>query len=106
MSSVVTLSNIELGMRVVRNPRNWRRKWRDDRRGVGSVIGYTDCGGTLVGENSGREYATDRITGESGPGWAVVRWDESGAASVYPVGASGPLGAWWKGGPCFSLLLC
>lgn len=105
MSSAVTLTNIEIGARVVRHPHNWRRgKWREGRKGPGVVIGFTDKNGMLRGENSGRDYDTDRINEESGPGWAVVKWEESGIKSVYPVGAEGPLGAWWRGGPCYSLL--
>lgn len=105
---LVTLDNVAIGMRVRRNPAHWRKnKWRDDGDGGGgTVVGYTDSGGVLVGENAPRRFATDAfnaITRDTGPAWAVVSWD-TGRASIYPIGASGPLGTWWSGGPCFSLL--
>tara|TARA_B110000046_G_scaffold175478_1_gene200214 strand:- start:118 stop:474 length:357 start_codon:yes stop_codon:yes gene_type:complete len=94
----VNNSNIAIGVRV-RRGRAWRpTKWRDDLdrwstavpmpRLAGTVVGFTDAGGNLVGENSGRTHATDRVTGESGYGWAVVQWD-TGTRSVYPVGSMG-----------------
>ena len=104
----LTLDTVALAQRVARNPEHWRSgKWRDDRRQLGTVVGFTDADGALVGANSGSPHVTERITEVSGPGWAVVVWDATRAASVYPIGASGPLGEWWAsrgGGPCFSLL--
>jgi hypothetical protein len=81
----VTVANVALGARV-RRGRVWNKaKWRDDvdtgsaacprPRLTGTVVGYTDAGGKLVGENSGRQFDTDRVTESSGPGWAVVEWD-------------------------------
>lgn len=103
---VLTPEQLEVGMRVCRNEDHWRpKKWRDDRRGPGTIIGYTDADGVLVGSNSGSLYDTDRVTHTIGPHWAVVRWDVTGKASVYPVGAEGPLGKWWSGGPCYALRL-
>ena len=49
-----------------------------------TIIGYTN--NVLVGENSNSIYHTDKITTQSGPGWAVVRWDNNNE-SVYPIGA-------------------
>ena len=70
----------------------------------GTVIGYTDASGKLVGENAKRKY--NEITQDSGPGWCVVHWDY-GLKSVYPIGASNFLSnKWWNGGPCYSLLIC
>lgn len=104
LSEIVTIENVKLGMRVVRNPNDWRSKWRDDKRKPGTIIGYTDMDGFLVGENSKRKHKTDRITYENGPGWCVVCWD-SGNKSIYPIGASNFLSSkWWRGGPCHSLL--
>lgn len=84
----VTLYTVRLGLRV-RRGRHWKtRQWREDvdrtserdprPRVAGTVVGFTDVRGSLVGE-SGR---TD------GPGWAVVRW-ETGRTSAYPIGATG-----------------
>jgi hypothetical protein len=99
----VTVANVALGARV-RRGRTWNRAWRDDidtgsaacprPRLTGTVVGYTDTGGKLVGENSGRQFDTDRVTESSGPGWVVVEWDPTspscaGKRSVYPVGAMG-----------------
>jgi hypothetical protein len=97
----VTVANVALGARV-RRGRTWNKAWRDDvdtssaacprPRLAGTVVGYTDAGGKLVGENSGRQFDTDRITESSGAGWAVVEWDapsRAGKRSVYPVGAMG-----------------
>eukprot|EP00966_Prymnesium_polylepis_P072088 1674418-Prymnesium_polylepis.1 len=100
----VTANNIFVGARV-RRGRVWNKaKWRDDvdtssatcprPRLAGTVVGYTDAVGKLVGENSGRQIDTDRVTEASGPGWGVVQWDASspsraGKRSVYPVGAMG-----------------
>lgn len=100
----VTVANVALGARV-RRGRAWNKaKWRDDMdtssaacprpRLIGTVVGYTDAGGRLVGENSGRQFDTDRVTEASGPGWAVVEWDptspsHAGKRSVYSVGATG-----------------
>ncbi len=91
----VTSSNVYIGLKV-RRGRHWNnKKWRDDidsssdlrpkSRVCGQVIGFTDADGHLVGENSGREYETDRITEANGPEWAVVRWD-TGKSSTYPIG--------------------
>lgn len=74
----------------------WNRKWRDDMtsglvprpRLSGVVVGFADSRGERVGENSGRDYETDRVTERSGPGRAVVEW-ENVKRSVYPVGAGG-----------------
>jgi hypothetical protein len=104
---VVYQKNIGIGLRVRRNPDNWRpRKWRDDAHGSGVVVGFTDESGALVGENASPRFVRDvynQIPDQNGPGWAVVQW-EAGKRSVYPIGASNCLGSWWSGGPCFSLL--
>lgn len=102
----VTTANVALGIRV-RRGRVWNKKWRDDLddssaanprpRLTGTVVGFTDAGGALVGRNSGREFATDCITEASGPGWAVVEWLPSSSPtppharkrSVYPIGFMG-----------------
>ena len=57
----VTLENVYIGVRV-RRGRTWRPKWRDDivrqsqgnpkRRSHGTVIGFTNESGLLVGENT------------------------------------------------------
>jgi len=88
----VTSSNVYIGLLVRRGKHCNTRKWRDDiasssevrpkPRVCGRVIGYTDVSGRLVGENSGREHDTDRITRQNGPEWAVVRWD-TGKSSTY-----------------------
>ena len=49
------------------------------------------------------QIARDGDTATVGAGWAAVQW-ASGVSSIYPIGAAGPLGAWWRGGPCHSLL--
>jgi hypothetical protein len=101
MSAAVTLASVRLGLRVVRNERDWRPKWRDDGHGPGTIVGFTDDSRTLIGRNAGREY--NALAADAPAGWAVVRWD-SGLESVYPVGADGPdLGSWWRGGPCYAL---
>ena len=101
MTTTVTLSDIRIGLRVVRNERDWRNTWRDDRRGKGVVVGYTDSAGVLIGRDSGREY--NKLAADAPAGWAVVRWD-TGLESVYPIGSDGPdLGGWWRGGSCYSL---
>ena len=94
----VTLSNVYIGLKV-RRGRHWNnKKWRDDidsssdlrlkPRVCGQVIGFTDEDGNLVGDNSEREYETDRITKANGPNWAVVKWDTD-KSSIYPIGAEG-----------------
>ena len=94
----VTSSNVYIGLKV-RRGRHWNtKKWRDDidsssdlrpkPRVCGQVIGFTDADGNLVGDNSEREYETDRITKANGPGWAVVKWDTS-KSSIYSIGAEG-----------------
>ena len=107
-ATLLTADAVALGQRVVRNPNNWRGgRWRDDRNRPGTVVGFTDADGALVGINSGSPYVYERISEASGAAWAVVRWDATRAMSVYPIGASGPLGDWWTrrgGGPCHSLL--
>ena len=91
----VTLLNVHIGL-TVRRGRHWNtKKWRDDidsgselrpkPRMVGHVIGFTDANRSLIGDNSGREYETDRITQATAPGWAVVRWG-TGKSSIYPIG--------------------
>lgn len=103
---MVTAENVALGMRVRRNQRDWRNKWRDDHGGLGTVVGYTDAYGRLVGANAPQRFASDRfnlVAADTGPDWAVVEWF-AGCVSVYPIGAAGPLGTWWRGGPCFSLI--
>jgi len=107
METVVTGHNVKLGIIVKRNPDHWRKKkWKDDGHGFGTVIGYTDETGKLIGVNSDRKYNTDRITHENGFGWCIVRWVNTGKKSVYPIGASNLLSEkWWtKGRACFSLL--
>ena len=98
----VTLENCRVGM-LVRRGRVWNNtKWRDDidktytdatvakPRVSGRVIGFTNAQGILVGRNSTREYDTDRITAQHGPGWAVVTWHlVAPTTSVYPIGAEG-----------------
>ena len=116
----MTLENVEVGMRVVRG-RNWRsgkHKWKDDvmrdekgsRCGGGAVIGFKNESGVIYGEMTTRDFY-DEFNSETGPGWAAVMWD-SGSASIYRIGARGPLGRWWTGSydpqvkfgnPCFSL---
>lgn len=92
----VTSSNVFIGLKV-RRGRHWNtKKWRDDidsssdlrpkPRVCGQVIGFTDANGHLVGDNTEREYETDRITEANGPGWAVVKWD-TGKSSIYPIGS-------------------
>ena len=92
----VTSSNVYIGLKV-RRGRHWNaKKWRDDidsssdlrpkPRVCGLVIGFTDADGHLVGDNTGREYDTDRIAEANGPGWAAVRWD-TGKSSTYPIGS-------------------
>lgn len=94
----VTSSNVYIGLKV-RRGRHWNtKKWRDDidsssdlrpkPRVCGQVIGFTDEGGSLVGDNSGREYETDRITEGNISNWAVVKWDTD-KSSIYPIGAEG-----------------
>lgn len=132
----VTLQNVSIGLSVWRG-RHWRRdRWRDDRRGRGEVIGFVDGGGVLRGSNADAGYydtfwTVEEVSAESltrpwrygcpseegdvvtaGPGWAAVRWEETGKSAVYPIGAGGPLGEWWTkepgvgyGPPCFSLSL-
>ena len=101
---LVTLDTVALGTRVRRHPAHWRGRWKDDGvGGVGIVIGFVDATGALHGQDSGREFETDRIGARHSPAWAVVRWERTGLASTYPIGSAGPLGKWWKGGACFSL---
>ena len=94
----VTSSNVHIGLKV-RLGRHWNaKKWRDDivlstdlrpkPRVCGQVIGFTVEDGNLVGDNSGREYETDRITEANGPNWAVVKWNTD-RSSIYPIGAEG-----------------
>jgi len=94
----VTSSNVYIGLKVERG-RDWNnKKWRDDidknsnlnpkPRVCGEVIGFTDKDGTLFGENSGRNYETDRVTAATGANWAVVKW-KTGKSSIYPIGARG-----------------
>ncbi len=91
---LVSLENVHIGLRVKRGL-HWRASWKDDidrndtnipkNRLGGTIIGYTN-NNVLVGENSNSIYHTDKITTQSGPGWAVVRWDNNNE-SVYPIGA-------------------
>jgi hypothetical protein len=107
-TALLTVDTVALGQRVLRNPAHWRAgKWKDDRKQPGTVVGYTGTDGALVGVNSGSPHVYERISEASGAGWAVVLWDATRTMSVYPIGASGPLGDWWTqrgGGPCHSLL--
>lgn len=86
---------VGVGVRVRRGP-DWNsKKWRDDVDTLGepdwsgtkpkvggSVVGFIDEGGMLVGRDSTAKYCIDRL---SVTGWAAVRWD-NGKESVYPVG--------------------
>jgi len=94
----VTTVNVYIGLKVLRG-RHWNiKKWRDDiernsalrpkPRVGGTVTGFTDEEGCLVGDNSERIHETDRITEANGPGWAVVKW-ETGKVSIYPIGWGG-----------------
>ena len=92
----VTLANVYIGMQV-RRGRRWRKSWRDDivrrsltipkLRSFGTVIGFTNANGLLVGENTMRKYPHDSITAANGPAWACVLWTETGVKSTYPIGA-------------------
>ena len=94
-SHLVSLNNVHIGLRIKRGF-HWRASWRHDidtfdtnipkRRLGGIVIGYTNNKNELIGENSMSIYDTDRITDKSGPGWAVVKWDNN-KKSIYPIGA-------------------
>jgi hypothetical protein len=108
----VTLSNVEIGLRVVRG-RHWRygrNAWTDDKHDPGTVVGFTNAHGHLEGRNTTAmsKYETfydfvDGIPFQRG-GWCAVHWDATHKESVYPIGAHGPLGKWWDSTePCFSL---
>lgn len=99
----VSLSSVKLGLRVARG-KDWRTgKWRSDvkcgQRCAGTVVGYTDSKGRLVGANTTGEYY-DRFYIDAGgeptvgPGWAAVEWD-NGNQSIYPIGSTAFLGDWW-----------
>ncbi|KAJ1453698.1 hypothetical protein M885DRAFT_618890 [Pelagophyceae sp. CCMP2097] len=114
----VTLANVEVGLRVVRG-RHWRTgkyAWKDDRHGLGTILGLTDFHGRLHGANAATPHAYDRFhfkipgVATQGPRWCTVRWDATDKESIYPIGATGPLGKWWwdpegeeHAQPCFSL---
>ena len=121
----VDLSNICLGERVRRSgEKDWRKKWKGDKGQPGTVIGYTNQDGRLIGANVSDEnnhynrflfhQSDERPT--VGGGWCAVRWDANNSESIYPIGARGPLGRWWVGvgvgasnvgfgEPCFSLVM-
>lgn len=92
--TLVTTDNVCLGRRVCRG-RHWNKKWRDNidsespeipkRRVHGTVVGYIDEEGGLVGENVGRKYNQVQ---QKQQGWCVVEWDNA-KRSVYPIGAQG-----------------
>jgi len=92
--TLVTVDNVCLERRVCRG-RHWNNKWRDNidwnssespkSRVHGTVVGYVDDEGQLVGENSGREYNQVQ---QGKRGWCVVVWD-NGKRSVYPIGDQG-----------------
>lgn len=134
----VTLQTVSIGQTVWRG-RDWRRgKWKDDGKGPGTVIGFVDGGDVLRGSNSESaqcgnvfwtiksadrcsesltrpwKYGTRAKDGDVttvGAGWAAVLWRETQKTSIYPIGATGPLGEWWTkeagitygSAPCFSL---
>ena len=98
------LSSVQLGLRVKRG-RDWRNgknKWRHDMcdgfRCAGTVIGYTDENGILVGENtqstSFDTFQFDHLGAKVGPAWCAVKWD-NGKESIYPIGSQQFLGDWW-----------
>mmetsp|Transcript_841 Transcript_841/g.934 ORF Transcript_841/g.934 Transcript_841/m.934 type:complete len:145 (-) Transcript_841:104-538(-) len=132
----VHMNNVLVGMRV-RRGRHWRtgrKGWRDDKIssaasrnpvvGAGTVVGFSDERGGLVGRNAQTEdyYNTFHFTRGSGegsrvtvgPGWCAVQWD-SGIEAIYPIGACArhletgcwSIGKWWteKNGevPCYTL---
>ena len=92
---LVTLHNVQIGLQVKRGL-HWRKTWRDDidtndtnipkKRLFGTIIGYTNNIGQLVGKNSTSIYDTDKITKKTGSAWAVVKWYNN-KESVYPIGA-------------------
>ena len=103
-SELVTLDNIKLGLKVRRNPSNWRKSWKNDNYGKGIIIGYINTEKNIIGKNANNKY--EYLSKRSGPRWAAVRWN-NGIESIYPIGAEQPLSAkWWAGGPCFSLQYC
>ena len=105
----VKLENVHIGQRV-RRGHNWRSRWRDDKRGYGVVVGYSDENGCLVGRNTNGSYydafyVLDSKKVSVGGGWCAVRWSESSKESIYPIGARGPLGNWWPNDcECYSLV--
>ena len=95
---LVSLENVHIGLRVQRGV-HWRASWKDDmdkaditvpnvakRRLGGIIIGYTNNKNMLVGRNSERKYDHDKIKHNTGPGWAVVKWDNN-KKCIYPIGA-------------------
>jgi hypothetical protein len=89
-------------MRVERGV-DWRpTKWNADKHLPGTVIGFSDEDGTLVGTNTNaqywdRFYLDQRNKVTVGPAWCAVRWDATKTELIYPIGARGPLGKWWTG---------
>ncbi len=93
---LVSQDNVNIGL-IVKRGLHWRKTWKDDidkkdtnipkKRLHGSIIGYTNNDGVLVGKNSMSIYDTDKITEQSSvPGWAVVKWYND-KESIYPIGA-------------------
>ena len=103
MCTHVDLSSVRVGMRVGRGEGWQAGKWRSDVQGGercrGTVIGFTDSEGELVGANTtGRHYDRFYLDPDGkpnvGPGWAAVEWD-NGNQSIYPIGSAAFLGDWW-----------
>ena len=96
----VTLENVYIGMQVERG-RHWRHgRWNG--KGPGTVIGFSNAHGRLIGANTNgkwfdRFYVDCYGITSVGLAWCAVRWNDSGKESIYPIGARGPLGKWWTG---------
>jgi hypothetical protein len=81
--------------RRVKQGKHWNKKWRANidadsplapkPRVSGTIIGYTDENGHLIGQNCRDNYNQVQ---QGQANWCVVKWDNQNI-SIYPIGAQG-----------------
>jgi hypothetical protein len=84
LDETVTPANVSLDRRV-RQGQVWNKSWRGASTDSGTIIGYTDDDGTLIGQNIPRCYNQVQQRKKH---WCVVRWDND-KTHIYPIGAHG-----------------
>lgn len=82
LGETITPGNVSLDRRV-RQGQVWNKSWREVSTDCGTIIGYTDDHGTLIGENI--QHCYNQVQ-QGKKNWCVVRWD-NGETRIYPIGA-------------------